>query len=79
MILVMLQINQEKQLFLVINRKRARYYPFQLNENQELDKRKYDNDLDNLMRHCEILHYHCSHNPRYITELNNTSSNRNVS
>ena len=49
----------------------ARYYPFQLNENQELDKRKYDNDLDNLMRHCEILHYHCSHNPRYITELNN--------
>ena len=49
----------------------ARYYPFQLNENQELDKRKYDNDLDNLMRHCETLHYHCSHNPRYITELNN--------
>lgn len=49
----------------------ARYYPFQLNENQELDKRKYDNDLDNLMRYCETLHYHCSHNPRYITELNN--------
>ncbi|ANW96257.1 type III restriction endonuclease [Wenyingzhuangia fucanilytica] len=49
----------------------ARYYPFQLEENQELDKRKYDNDLDNIMRHCETLHYHCSHNPRYITELNN--------
>lgn len=49
----------------------ARYYPFQLNENQELDKRKYDNDLHNIMRHCETLHYHCSHNPRYITELNN--------
>ncbi len=49
----------------------ARYYPFQLNDNQEIDKRKYDNDLDNLMRFCETLHYHCSHNPRYITELNN--------
>lgn len=48
----------------------ARYYPFQLDENQELDKRKYDNDLDNIMRHCETLHYHCSHNPRYIQELN---------
>ena len=49
----------------------ARYYPFQLEDNQELDKRKYDNDLDNLIRHCETLHYHCSHNPRYIAELNN--------
>ena len=49
----------------------ARYYPFQLEDNQELDKRKYDNDLDNIMRQCETLHYHCSHNPRYITELNN--------
>ena len=49
----------------------ARYYPFQLEDNQEIDKRKYDNDLDNIMRHCETLHYHCSHNPRYITELNN--------
>ncbi|WP_262733640.1 DEAD/DEAH box helicase family protein [Gaetbulibacter sp. NE] len=49
----------------------ARYYPFQLEENQELDKRKYDNDLENIMRFCETLHYHCSHNPRYITELNN--------
>ena len=49
----------------------ARYYPFLLEENQELYKRKYDNDLDNIMRHCETLHYHCSHNPRYIAELNN--------
>jgi type III restriction enzyme len=48
----------------------ARYYPFKLEENQELDKRKYDNDLDNVIRHCETLHYHCSHNPRYIQELN---------
>ncbi len=49
----------------------ARYYPFQLEENQELDKRKYDNDIENIMRFCETLHYHCSHNPSYIAELNN--------
>lgn len=48
----------------------ARYFPFQLSEDQELDKRKYDNDLDNILRYCETLHYHCSHNPRYIQELN---------
>lgn len=48
----------------------ARYFPFKLEENQEIDKRKYDNDLDNVLRVCETLHYHCSHNPRYITELN---------
>ncbi|MDC3299454.1 type III restriction endonuclease, partial [Flavobacteriaceae bacterium] len=48
----------------------ARYYPFKLEEHQEIDKRKYDNDLDNILRNCETLHYHCSHNPRYIQELN---------
>ena len=47
----------------------ARYYPFQLNDEQEADKRKYDDDVDNGMRLCETLHYHCSHNPRYINEL----------
>lgn len=48
----------------------ARYFPFILEENQEPDKRKYDNDLENEMRICETLNYHCSHNPRYIQELN---------
>jgi type III restriction enzyme len=48
----------------------ARYFPFKLNEEQELDKRKYDDDITNRLRVCETLHYHCSHNPRYITELN---------
>ena len=48
----------------------ARYYPFKLEEHQEIDKRKYDNDLENILRNCETLHYHCSHNPRYIQELN---------
>jgi type III restriction enzyme len=48
----------------------ARYFPYRLNENQDLDKRKYDDDVTNTLRICETLHYHCSHNPRYITELN---------
>lgn len=48
----------------------ARYYPFILEEGQDIDKRKYDNDSGNILRFCETLHYHCSHNPRYITELN---------
>ena len=48
----------------------ARYFPFKIHKNQELYKRKYDKDLQNEMRICETLHYHCSHNPRYITDLN---------
>lgn len=48
----------------------ARYFPFKLNENQDLDKRKYDDDVTNTLRICETLHYHCSHNPKYISELN---------
>lgn len=48
----------------------ARYFPYRLSEEQDLDKRKYDDDVTNTLRICETLHYHCSHNPRYITELN---------
>jgi type III restriction enzyme len=48
----------------------ARYFPYKLTEEQDLDKRKYDDDVTNTLRICETLHYHCSHNPRYITELN---------
>lgn len=48
----------------------ARYYPFQLDESQERYKRKYDEELDNELRILEELHYHSSHNPRYIQELN---------
>lgn len=49
----------------------ARYCPFQIDEEQEKYKRKYDNDIDNPMRICEELHYHCQNNSRYIGELNN--------
>ena len=48
----------------------ARYFPFKISEEQPLDQRKFDSDLENEMRICEELHYHCSHNPRYIQELN---------
>lgn len=48
----------------------ARYNPFIVSEDQERYKRKYDNDIKNELRICETLHYHCSHNPRYIDELN---------
>lgn len=49
----------------------ARYFPFITDEAQERYKRKFDNDIDNELRICETLHYHCSHNPKYIQELNN--------
>lgn len=48
----------------------ARYMPF---ESPEGDKpkgeRKYDNDITNRLRAVEKLHYHSSHNPRYVAEL----------
>ena len=46
----------------------ARYCPFEY-ENDDLYKRKFDNDLEHPLRFCETLHYHCTYNPRYIEEL----------
>ena len=47
----------------------ARYCPFKVSDNQEKYKRKYDNDIDNPLRICEELYYHCWNEPRYISEL----------
>lgn len=47
----------------------ARYCPFKISNNQEKYKRKYDNDIDNPLRICEELYYHCWNEPRYISEL----------
>ena len=33
-------------------------------------KRKFDEDLNNPLRHLETLSYHSAHNPRYLQELN---------
>ena len=47
----------------------ARYCPFRITEEQEKYQRKYDNDIDNPIRICEELYYHCYNEPRYIAEL----------
>ncbi len=47
----------------------ARYFPFQLNDSQIRDQRKFDSDLDNELRVMEELYYHSQHNPDYISEL----------
>ena len=47
----------------------ARYCPFQLDDEQERFKRKYDDDLENEMRVCETLYYHCKQDSKYIGEL----------
>lgn len=47
----------------------ARYCPFKISESQEKYKRKFDNDIDNPLRVCEELYYHCWNEPRYISEL----------
>lgn len=49
----------------------ARYCPFQVDDEQEKYKRKYDYDIDNPLRICEELYYHCQNDSRYIGELNN--------
>lgn len=49
----------------------ARYCPFQIDDEQEKYKRKYDADIDNSLRICEELYYHCQNDSRYIGELNN--------
>ena len=49
----------------------SRYCPFVVDEEQERYKRKYDNDLDNPLRICEELYYHCQNDSRYIAELKN--------
>lgn len=49
----------------------ARYCPFQIDTEQPRYQRKYDDDLDNGLRICEELHYHCQNDSRYIGELHN--------
>ena len=48
----------------------ARYCPFVLGEKDDLYKRKFDDDPDNPLVALELLHYHCTHNPKYVSELN---------
>ena len=48
----------------------ARYFPFQISEDQPFFSRKYDDDINHELRICEELYYHSSYNPEYIRELN---------
>lgn len=48
----------------------ARYCPFKVDDEQPKYQRKYDHDIDNELRICEELYYHCQNDSRYITELN---------
>lgn len=48
----------------------ARYCPFVVDRDDEKYKRKYDGDIDNPLRVCEELYYHCQYDSRYIDELN---------
>lgn len=47
----------------------ARYFPFKIESWQEYNKRKFDNQIDNPLRLCETLIYHCTTDSRYITEI----------
>lgn len=49
----------------------ARYFPFvDLHQPEGAkEKRKYDSALTHPLRVLEELHYHCSHNPKYIQDI----------
>lgn len=47
----------------------ARYCPFKIESDQELFKRKYDNDLTNDLRILETMFFHSKNDSSYIAEL----------
>ena len=47
----------------------ARYCPFKINDEQEMYKRKYDNDLTNDLRILETMFFHSRNDSSYIAEL----------
>lgn len=51
----------------------ARYFPFIAPDQPDAskEKRKFDSALDHPLRILEELHYHCSHNPKYIQDIRN--------
>ncbi|MBC6443017.1 MAG: DEAD/DEAH box helicase family protein [Rhodobacteraceae bacterium] len=51
----------------------ARYFPFTAlgQPDAAREQRKYDSAVDTPLRILEELHYHCSHNPRYIHDIRN--------
>lgn len=51
----------------------ARYFPFTAADQPDAPRamRKYDRQADHPLRLLEQLHYHCSHNPKYIQDIRN--------
>lgn len=51
----------------------ARYFPFKDPDQPDAvqEKRKYDKKIEDPLRALEELHYHCSHNPKYIYDIQN--------
>lgn len=47
----------------------ARYFPFKLEEGQDIFKRKFDNEPSNDVKVLEELYYHTKEDNRYISEL----------
>lgn len=47
----------------------ARYCPFTTTDKAERFLRKFDEDIENELRVCETLYYHCMNNSIYISEL----------
>jgi type III restriction enzyme len=47
----------------------ARYYPFKVEEDQDIYTRKYDNDVENDLKVLEELYYHAKEDSRYISEI----------
>lgn len=47
----------------------ARYCPFTTTDKSERFLRKFDDDINNELRVCETLYYHCMYNSLYISEL----------
>jgi len=50
----------------------ARYWPFRLNDFDDMYRRKFDDNINHELRIIETLHYHSAHNPRYIKEIKST-------
>lgn len=53
-------------------------YTQEIDSSLPTSSRKFDNDLTNRLRALETLHYHASHNPRYINELNTALANSGI-
>ena len=54
----------------------ARYFPFKIEEGQDLFTRKYDNDRSNDLRILETLYYHTIDESRYIAEIKKVWPNK---